>query len=306
MTNIVSEAGAPAGKEKSCGMPISYKIIGDSCLDLTEEMKKDSRFQMIPLTLQVGNVRVLDDASFNQEDFLAKVKACPECPKTACPSPEAFKEAYEAADADAVFVVTLSRHLSGSYNSAVLAKRLYEDEQAEKGRQGKRIAVIDSLSASSGQLNIALYIQTLCREGLSFEEIVFRAEAYRDRMHTYFVLESLDTLKKNGRLSGLQAFFATALNIKPVMGADSGVIIKLDQARGTLKGLQRMCDIAVKEAGDTLGKRAVICHVNNKKRAEYVREQLEKRAKFKEILITSAAGVATVYANDGGIVLAVG
>ena len=285
---------------------MKYKIIGDSCLDLTEEMKRDSRFQMIPLTLQLGSLHVLDDASFDQKAFLEKVKASPECPQTACPSPEAFKEAHESADADAVFVITISRHLSGSYNSAVLAKRLYEDEQEEKGRKGKQIAVIDSLSASSGQLNIALYIQALCGEEIPFEEVVSLAEAYRDRMHTYFVLESLDTLRKNGRLTGLQAFFATALNIKPVMGAASGTIIKLDQARGIMKGLQRMCDIAVKEAGDTLGKRAVICHVNNKKRAEYVREQLEKRANFKEILITSAAGVATVYANDGGIVLAVG
>ena len=285
---------------------MKYKIIGDSWLDLTEEMKRDSRFQMIPLTLQLGSLHVLDDASFDQKAFLEKVKASPECPQTACPSPEAFKEAYESADADAVFVITISRHLSGSYNSAVLAKRLYEDEQEEKGRKGKQIAVIDSLSASSGQLNIALYIQALCGEEIPFEEVVSLAEAYRDRMHTYFVLESLDTLRKNGRLTGLQAFFATALNIKPVMGAASGTIIKLDQARGIMKGLQRMCDIAVKEAGDTLGKRAVICHVNNKKRAEYVREQLEKRANFKEILITSAAGVATVYANDGGIVLAVG
>ena len=285
---------------------MKYKIIGDSCLDLTEEMKRDSRFQMIPLTLQLGSLHVLDDASFDQKAFLEKVKASPECPQTACPSPEAFKEAYESADADAVFVITISRHLSGSYNSAVLAKRLYEDEQEEKGRKGKQIAVIDSLSASSGQLNIALYIQALCGEEIPFEEVVSLAEAYRDRMHTYFVLESLDTLRKNGRLTGLQAFFATALNIKPVMGAASGTIIKLDQARGIMKGLQRMCDIAVKEAGDTLGKQAVICHVNNKKRAEYVREQLEKRANFKEILITSAAGVATVYANDGGIVLAVG
>ena len=285
---------------------MKYKIIGDSCLDLTEEMKRDSRFQMIPLTLQLGSLHVLDDASFDQKAFLEKVKASPECPQTACPSPEAFKEAYESADADAVFVITISRHLSGSYNSAVLAKRLYEDEQEEKGRKGKQIAVIDSLSASSGQLNIALYIQALCGEEIPFEEVISLAEAYMDRMHTYFVLESLDTLRKNGRLTGLQAFFATALNIKPVKGAASGTIIKLDQARGIMKGLQRMCDIAVKEAGDTLGKRAVICHVNNKKRAEYVREQLEKRANFKEILITSAAGVATVYANDGGIVLAVG
>lgn len=286
---------------------MTYKIIGDSCLDLTEEMKQDGRYQMIPLTLQVGNAQVVDDATFDQKAFLELVRACPECPKTACPSPEMFKEAYASADADAVFVITLSGHLSGSQNSAALAKKLYEEEMTERGLAGemKKILVIDSLSASSGELNIAMFIRDLCEAGLSFEEVSGQALAYRDRMATYFVLESLDTLRKNGRLSGLQAFFATALNIKPVMGADKGVIIKLDQARGISKALQRMCDIAVKEAGDTSGKRAVVCHVNNPERAEYVKGELEKRADFKEIVITNAAGVATVYANDGGIVLAI-
>lgn len=284
---------------------MTYKIIGDSCLDLTEELKKDPGFQMIPLTLQVGNVQVIDDETFDQSAFIEMVKACPECPKTACPSPESFKKAYEEADVDAVFVITLSNHLSGSYNSAVLAKELYEEEKKETGEPvTKKIAVIDSLSASSGELDQALYIRDLCEQGLNFETVAEMAEAYSHRMKTYFVLETLDTLRKNGRLSGLQAFFATALNIKPVMGAEEGVIIKLDQARGINKALQRMCDIAVKETGDTSGKRVVICHVNHQERALYVKAELEKRASFKEIVITEAAGVATVYANDGGIILA--
>lgn len=284
---------------------MTYKIIGDSCLDLTEELKKDPGFQMIPLTLQVGNVQVIDDETFDQSAFIEMVKACPECPKTACPSPESFKKAYEEADADAVFVITLSNHLSGSYNSAVLAKELYEEEKKEAGEPvTKKIAVIDSLSASSGELDQALYIRDLCEQGLDFETVAEMAEAYSHRMKTYFVLETLDTLRKNGRLSGLQAFFATALNIKPVMGAEEGVIIKLDQARGINKALQHMCDIAVKETGDTSGKRVVICHVNHQERALYVKAELEKRASFKEIVITEAAGVATVYANDGGIILA--
>jgi len=284
---------------------MTYKIIGDSCLDLTEELKKDPKFQMVPLTLQVGDAQVVDDETFDQSAFIEMVKACPECPKTACPSPESFKKAYEEADADAVFVITLSNHLSGSYNSAVLAKELYEEEKKEAGEPvTKKIAVIDSLSASSGELDQALYIRDLCEQGLDFETVAEMAEAYSHRMKTYFVLETLDTLRKNGRLSGLQAFFATALNIKPVMGAEEGVIIKLDQARGINKALQRMCDIAVKETGDTSGKRVVICHVNHQERALYVKAELEKRASFKEIVITEAAGVATVYANDGGIILA--
>ena len=275
-----------------------YKIIGDSCLDLTKEMRKDPCYSMIPLTLMVGERHFVDDETFDQKEFIKAVKEYPECPKSACPSPEMFKEAY-CCEEENVFVITLSAALSGSYNSAVLAKSLYEEEHGKKN-----ILVLDSKSASSGQLNIAMYIRELCDQGLEFDEICERAAAYRDRMNTYFVLESLDTLKKNGRLTGLQAFFATKLNIKPVMGADNGTIIKLDQARGIQKALQRMAEIAVKEAGTTKDKRLVIAHCNNRARAEYVRDLICSKAQFKDVVITDTCGVSTVYANDGGVILA--
>lgn len=275
-----------------------YKIIGDSCLDLTKEMRKDPCYSMIPLTLMVGERHFVDDETFDQKEFIKVVKEYPDCPKSACPSPEMFKEAY-CCEEENVFVITLSAALSGSYNSAVLAKSLYEEECGKKN-----ILVLDSKSASSGQLNIAMYIRELCDQGLEFDEICEKAAAYRDRMNTYLVLESLDTLKKNGRLTGLQAFFATKLNIKPVMGADNGTIIKLDQARGIQKALQRMAEIAVKEAGTTKDKRLVIAHCNAPERAQSMKEKLCSMAEFKEVVITDTCGVSTVYANDGGVILA--
>ena len=275
-----------------------YKIIGDSCLDLTKEMRKDPCYSMIPLTLMVGERHFVDEETFDQKEFIKVVKEYPECPKSACPSPEMFKEAY-CCEEENVFVITLSAALSGSYNSAVLAKSLYEEEYGKKN-----ILVLDSKSASSGQLNIAMYIRELCDQGLEFDEICEKAAAYRDRMNTYFVLESLDTLKKNGRLTGLQAFFATKLNIKPVMGADNGTIIKLDQARGIQKALQRMAEIAVKEAGTTKDKRLVIAHCNAPERAQFMKEKLCSMAEFKEVVITDTCGVSTVYASDGGVILA--
>ena len=253
---------------------------------------------MIPLTLMVGERHFVDDETFDQKEFIKVVKEYPECPKSACPSPEMFKEAY-CCEEENVFVITLSAALSGSYNSAVLAKSLYEEEYGKKN-----ILVLDSKSASSGQLNIAMYIRELCDQGLEFDEICEKAAACRDRMNTYFVLESLDTLKKNGRLTGLQAFFATKLNIKPVMGADNGTIIKLDQARGIQKALQRMAEIAVKEAGTTKDKRLVIAHCNAPERAQFMKEKLCSMAEFKEVVITDTCGVSTVYASDGGVILA--
>ena len=277
---------------------MNYKIIGDSCLDLTEELKKDSHFQMIPLTLIVGEQTFIDDETFDQKEFIKIVAESPVGPKTACPSPEMFKEAY-CCNAENIFVITLSGPLSGSYNSAVLAKSLYEEEYGHKN-----ICIINSESASSGELNIALHIRDLCEQGLPFEEIEKEANAYRDRMNTYFVLESLDTLRKNGRLTGLSAFFATTLNIKPVMGAEKGQIIKLDQARGINKALQKMAEYVIKEGGKTEEKRLVISHVNAPERAQYVKDILCSKAKFREVVVTDTAGVSTVYANDGGIIVA--
>lgn len=277
-----------------------YKIIGDSCLDLTKELKSDPRFRTVPLTLQVDDVQVTDDEGFDQKSFLTLVKNCKDCPKTACPSPEKFKEAFED-DAEAMFVITLSGHLSGTYNAAVVGKELYEEEHGKD----KQIAIIDSLSASSGELNIALKIQELCEQGIAFDEIVKQAESYRDSMQTYFVLETLDFLRKNGRLTGLQAFFATTLNIKPVMSADQGVIVKLDQARGVGKALSKMVETALAGVSDAENRRLIIAHCNNRERAEQVRDMMCGKTKFKDVVITETAGVSTVYAGDGGIILTV-
>mgnify|MGYP000537403167 CR=1 FL=1 len=280
---------------------MSYKIFGDSCLDLTEELKKDPRFEMIPLTLQVDDHMIMDDETFDQKAFLAMVKASPNCPKTACPSPEAFKKACEC-DADDIYIITLSSHLSGTYNSAVLGKELYEEEH---GKGKKNILVIDSESASAGELNEALAIRDMYEEGLTFSEISERILKMRDEQQTYFVIDTLEPLRKNGRLTGLQAFFATALNIKPVMGADHGVIIKLDQARGMNKALVKMAQNIVDKTKDSENKILAISHCNCRERAVLLKNALEERMPVKHIVILDTAGVSSMYANDGGVIVAV-
>lgn len=120
---------------------MTYKIIGDSCLDLTDELKKDARFQMVPLTLQVDDAQVIDDETFDQKSFLELVKNGKECPKTACPSPEKFKEAFECG-AENIFVITLSSHLSGTYNAAVVGKELIHPFQfPEVSKISERLSV---------------------------------------------------------------------------------------------------------------------------------------------------------------------
>ena len=283
---------------------MNYKLIGDSCSDLDEEQIKENKIIIVPLMLQIGDYHVVDDDKFNQIDFIHRMAASSIGPKTACPSAEAFKEAYEKCDkTDGVFVVTLSEHLSGTYQSAGIGKQMYEEEHGKNDN----IFILNSNSASAGQFRLLKEIERLIAQGLNFEEIKNKITALRDRLKTYFVLESLENLRKNGRISGLSAFFATALNIKPVMGAVGGVIVKLDQARGINKALKRMVELAVKDAGE-LAKEMTVCitNVNDKERANFVANAFKATGKFKEILFSNAAGVATVYAGEGGIVIGIG
>ena len=276
---------------------MSFKIVVDSCCDLPVEYRKDSRFQIIPLILQIDDNIIIDDDTFDQADYLAKVAASEECAKTACPSPELFMEAYNC-DADDVYVVTLTSKLSGSYNSALLGKSLYHEEYGEKN-----IHIVDSLSACCGEANIALKILELATSGLPFAEVVSAVEKYRDEMLTYFVLDSLETLRKNGRLTGVKAIVATTLNIKPVCCGVKGEIVQKSQGIGIRKALMRMTELVASELKDPETKTLMITHVNCFERACVVRDLLLKKIPFRDSIIVDAAGVATTYAGDGGIVV---
>lgn len=284
---------------------MNYKVIGDSCCDYTPELKADPHFTIVPLTLEIGDYTIIDDEKFDQKDFLRRVAESPIGPKTACPSPEAYRDAIEKADADEVYIITLSQHLSGSFQSAVVGQQMYEEETPEADR--KKVRVFSSDSASSGQLNLCLLIKELKEEGTSFEEVCRILDEKIDVMKTWFVLESLETLRKNGRLSAVKSLIASALNIKPVMSAEHGVIIKVDQQRGMNKALKKMIELSVAHAGGpekTKDLRLCISHVNNPERAAFVKEEYLKVAPFRDVVITDTMGVATIYGSDGGIIIA--
>lgn len=278
-----------------------YKIVVDSCGELPEELKKDGHFETVSLELEVDGYRIKDDETFNQLDFLRRVKKSITGPKSSCPSPEQYMDAYEG-EADHVYVVTLSGGLSGSYNSAVLGKNLYEEEHGD----AKKIYVFNSKSASIGETLIGMKIQEFEEAGCGFEEVVEKVEEYIKSMNTYFVLETLETLRKNGRLSNLKAFIANSLNIKPVMGSTKeGLICQLGQARGMNKALERMVKDMISKTKDCENRILAISHCNCPERAKAVKEKIEKIAKFKKIIIINTAGVSSMYANDGGVIMAV-
>ena len=277
---------------------MSYRIVVDSCGELTQEMKDSGCFVNVPLTITVGEHHIVDDETFNQADFSKKVAECPDCPKSSCPSPEKYMESYRC-DADHVYAVTLSANLSGSYNSAVLGKNLYEEEYGDKP-----IHVFDSRSASVGQTLIALKIAECEEAGMSFEEVVETVENYIVDQITYFVLESLEALRKNGRLTGMKALVATALNIKPYCGATpEGTIFQAGQARGIKKALSKMVDVFVEQLKNPQEKIVAISHCNCFERALSVKRMLEEKIKVKKIIVLDTNGISSTYASDGGIIV---
>ena len=279
---------------------MSYKVIVDSCGELTEEMKASGLFETASLSMEVDGIRIVDDETFDQADFLKRVAASSECPKSSCPSPEEYMESYHC-DAERVYAVTLSAELSGSYNSAELGRKLYEEEYGKKD-----IYVFNSRSASIGETLIGLKIRECEEAGMSFTEVVNTVEKYIEAQHTYFVLETLDTLKKNGRLTGIKALVASALNIKPVMGAKpEGIICQLGQARGMKRALLKMTDHIIEELENSEEKILAISHCNCRERALEVQQTLLSKAKFKASFIIDTAGISTMYANDGGIIVVV-
>ena len=279
---------------------MSYKIVIDSCGELLEEWKEDVRIESVPLTLSVSGENIIDDETFYQKDFLAKVAASPECPKSACPSPERYMKAFDC-DADHIYGVTLSAELSGSYNSAVLGKNLILEDCPDK-----KIHIFNSRSASVGETLIAMKIQECEDAGLPFEDIVSIVERYIESQNTFFVLENLETLRKNGRLSKAKAFVASALKIKPVMAAtDEGTICQLDQARGMNKALVKMVDYIIEKTADSEHRVLAISHCNCAARALMLKEALEERMRLARIIILDTAGVSSMYANDGGIIVVV-
>lgn len=275
---------------------MSYRLICDSCTDPTPDLRGDPHFTMVPLSIHVGAETMADDEELRQAVLLEKMRAAPGGTKTSCPAPAAYLQHF--CDGDN-YVVTLSGRLSGSYNAAMQACAIYREE----GGRGQ-VHVFNSRSATAGQTQAALLIRELAGAGTPFREVVDQVEAYLERMQTLFVLETLDNLRKNGRLTRMQSLVTGALRVKLLMGATpEGEIEKLGQGLSIRQTLGKMVSHIAADPGH-VRKRLVLAHCNCQERVEHVRELVEQKCDFSEIVIVPTGGIATVYANNGGVVAA--
>lgn len=276
---------------------MNFQIVGDSCCDLNNELKQKLGIGLVPLKIDVEDQTFIDDSSLKTIELLEAMANSDESVKTSSPSPGDFLKEYEKGDN--VFAVTLSSALSSSYSNAVLAKNIALENS------NKFIHVFDSLSASVGETLISLKISDLIEKGFVPKDIVKKVEKYIDEMSTFFILESLDNLVKAGRVSKMMGHIASVLSIKLIMGGDEDGSIKLvEKVRGSKKAFNRLVEMIDEEENKFKDKILGISHCNALEQAEELKRKIEDRYNFKEIIIVETAGISTVYANNGGIVIA--
>lgn len=277
---------------------MSMRIVADSCCDVSPEVEKQTGIELVPLTIQIGDKEYRDDKNLDIDGLIEDMKNSPIAPKTACPSPQDFIESYKGDGS--VFVVTLSSALSGTYRSAMMAKDIFLEEV-----ENKFIHVFDSLSASVGETLVSLHISELINKGLKEMEIVEKVNAYIKEMRTFFTLKSLDNLVKSGRVSQFVAKVSSILSVRPIMADNGeGQIEVHEKVVGAKRVFKRLVEV-IGEQGQNLEDKVLgIAHCNALESALAFKEEVLKRYNFKDIVIVRTGGISSVYANEGGLIIA--
>lgn len=274
------------------------KIIVDSCCDLNRDLIEEFNIDVVPLTIEFGDCIYRDDENLDMDAFLNNMRSTKERIRTSCPSPNDFMEKFKGPDS--TFVVTLSSALSGTNRSACIAKKMYFEEFGEKF-----IHVFDSFSASIGETIIAMKIGEFIKNGYDELGIVEKVNEYIKGMKTFFMLESFDNLVKAGRVNPIVAKITSALSVKPIMaGTAEGTIKLYEKVIGAKRAFKRFVDVIEEQELKLEDRILGISHCNCLDKALQFKEEAQKRYNFKDIVIMETRGISSVYANEGGIVIA--
>ncbi|WP_101696697.1 DegV family protein [Clostridium minihomine] len=277
---------------------MKYQIIVDSCVDFNEEVFGDtSEITRIPFQLMIDDESMIDD-NLDLDQLISKMKASKRKVSTACPSLHDYLEAYKNCTVN--YVVTISSRLSGSYQSAMAAKQMLEESGSTS-----QVHVIDSKSASAGQTLVVLQLKRMLEKQMESSQILLTLSRYVSTLQTLFVPVSLNNLEKNGRINGIQAIMSRVLHIIPILGSNGDGILELkDRARGETQAIEKLFAIIKRDAVNMTESVLAITHVNAKGKAEALCDKIKSIFSFQEVVVFQASGLSTVYADDGGIVLA--
>ena len=216
---------------------MSVRIITDSACDLPEAVCEELGIEVVPLTIRFGEREFVDRKELSAEAFWRELEGSPVLPETAAPSVGAFEETFRQASddgADGIVCINLSGRMSATMQSAQVAAKALDGETP--------IEIVDSMSASMGIGNLVVHAARRARSGASLDEIVADVEDRRERQHVLAALDTLEYLRKGGRIGGASALLGSMLSIKPVIAVAEGAVEPAAKVRTRSKALRYIVD----------------------------------------------------------------
>lgn len=279
---------------------MTYNIVCDSSCDLkaAELQPGRIRLEIVPMRITVGDREYLDNEELNVPQLLGDMAVEKSASGTACPSPAVFARAFESADCSICF--TISSNLSGTYNSAVLARDMVLEEHP-----GKNICVIDSKSTAGAMVLLVRKAQALleAQDLPDFESVCEQLRVYQASLRTLFTLDCFDNLIKNGRMRPLVGNLLHTLGIHVIAdGTPQGTIHVSGKARGELKTYQFIVG-QMRASKDCTGAEVVLSHCENLSGALKLKEMILQELPVKDVTILSCRGLTTFYAMQDGLII---
>ncbi|MEG0546075.1 MAG: DegV family protein [Oscillospiraceae bacterium] len=276
---------------------MKWKIAVDSGCELRKlnGLALDTGFTNVPLKIIIGDEDFTDTEDLNTAMLLQKISEYKGASSTACPSPDAWYN--EFVEADFSVAITITGSLSGSYNSAMVAKDMVLEEYPDK-----KILIVNSLSTGPEMTLCAYKINELINEGNNFDDLCEKFAEYNKNSHLLFLLKSFDNLAKTGRVSKAVAKIAGVMHIQIVgKASDEGTLEILQKCRGTAKSYDAIIE-GIKNSNYKNGKIA-ICHAQNENGAKILKQKLMDELGAKLVSILPASGLCCFYAEEGGLLV---
>lgn len=273
-------------------------IVTDSGSDLPQDIKDKYGIGVVPLSIQFGDVFYQDGVELKSEEFYQRLANTSDLPSTCQPSPADFVKCYEeiSQPGDHIISVHLSSKVSGTYQSAVLASTMVEDRE---------IHVLDTQSASIGIGLVAVAIAEAIEQGASVAEAIAEGERVISELQLYFVVDTLEYLKRNGRIGAASAMVGSLLNIKPILTLEDGVVTPYDKVRGKNKALKKTYDLLsefVKENPERKI-RVGLTHSNCLAEAKLISDKLQEELAIDNVMIEYIGPTIGVHVGPGTVAL---
>jgi DegV family protein with EDD domain len=273
------------------------KVVTDSAQDFAPEFMEKRGIAVVPLTVHFGEESFKDGYELGGQAFYDKLTSSGILPRTSQPSPAAFQEVFEklTADGSSVMAITLSSGVSGTYQSAVIARA---------DLPGRDITVIDSKQASCGHGLMAIRASEMAHAGEPLEKIVAAVNKMIASMVTLFSVDTLDYLAKNGRIGRAQHFLGTLLKMKPILSLDKeGFVTAVERVRGKGKVIPRLVEVAEERAGTKRLQALAISHANCPDDARRLKEAVLQRFETDEVYESQIGPVIGSHAGPGTIAM---